>query len=366
MLSRAVPWKRAHADFRPATAGIPSRRTVLSGVGALGAVAALGGRRALGQGIGATLVDTHHHFYPPEYQKAWLDWEDARKLPHFASQVSWSVAKAIEEMDKAHIRIAVLSLASTPGLWFDTGAEAATRMVRTCSDFAARMAQDHKGRFAIFAPLSMLDIPTTLKEIEYALDTLKADGVGLQTNYGDKWLGNAVYAPVWEELNRRKVVVYVHPLVAQCCAQLSVGAFPAVIEVPHDTTRTVTSLLLSGAFSRYPDIKWLFSHAGGTVPMLAGRIEAFYGHSPKALEIAPDGIVAALRRLYYDTANATSSPTMAALSKLVPVSQITYGTDYPYFPTNQFENLKQLGFSSTDLDAIGSGNAVRLLPRLKA
>jgi predicted TIM-barrel fold metal-dependent hydrolase len=89
-----------------------------------------------------------------------------------------------------------------------------------------------------------------------------------------------VYAPVWEELNRRKAVVYVHPLVAQCCAQLSVGAFPAVIEVPHDATRTVTSLLLSGTLVRYPDIKWLFSHAGGTVPMLAGRIEAFYGRGP--------------------------------------------------------------------------------------
>jgi hypothetical protein len=237
MLSKAVLRNRAHADLGPSTAGTASRRTVLAGLGALGAAAALGDGRLLGQTIGATLIDTHHHFYPPEYQKAWLDWEDARKLPHFPNQVSWSVAKAIEEMDKADIRTAVLSLASTPGLWFDTGAEAAARMVRTCSDFAARMAQDHKRRFAIFAPLSMLDIPTTLKEIEYALDTLKTDGLGLQTNYGDKWLGNTVYAPVWEELNRRKAVVYVHPLVAQCCAQLSVGAFPAVIEVVVLTRR---------------------------------------------------------------------------------------------------------------------------------
>jgi 6-methylsalicylate decarboxylase len=364
MLSKAVLWNRAHADLGRGAAGTASRRTVLGGLGALGAAVVLGDRHAVGQGIGATLIDTHHHFYPPEYQRAWLDWEDARKLPHFANQVSWSVAKAIEEMDEAGIRTAVLSLASTPGLWFDGGAEAAARMVRTCSDFAARMAQDHKRRFAIFAPLSMLDIPTTLKEIEYALDTLKADGLGLQTNYGDKWLGNGVNTPVWEDLNRRKAVVYVHPLVAQCCAQLSVGAFPAVIEVPHDTTRTVMSLLLSGTLARYPDIKWLFSHAGGTVPMLAGRIEAFY--SRRGPEIAPDGILATLRRLNYDTANATSSPAMAALTKLVPVSQITYGTDYPYFPTGQFENLKQLGFSNADLAAIGSGNAIRLLPHLKA
>ena len=146
------------------------------------------------------------------------------------------------------------------------------------------------GRFGVFAPLSMMNVDVTLKEIEYAFDTLKADGINLQTNYGDKWLGDPMYKPVLEELNRRKAVVYVHPLVAACCGRLSVGAFPAVIEVPHDTTRTVTSLLLSGSFARYRDIKWLFSHAGGTIPMMAGRIDAFYDQNPKAKEFAPDGI----------------------------------------------------------------------------
>jgi hypothetical protein len=100
----------------------------------------------------------------------------------------------------------------------------------------------------------MMDIDATLKEVEHAFDVVKADGINLQTNYGDKWLGNPAYKPVLEELNRRKAVIYVHPLVAACCGQLSVGAPPAVIEVPHDTTRTVTSLLLSGSFARYRDI----------------------------------------------------------------------------------------------------------------
>ena len=345
--------------------GRPSRRLLMMAVGAWGATAMLPGGIALGQTT-SNLIDTHHHFYPPDYQKAWLDWEDARKLPHFPTQVTWTRAKTVEEMDKNGIKTAVLSIASRPGVGFNASPEAASRMVRTCNDYAADMMREYPGRFGLFATLSMLDIDATLKEIEYALDVLKADGVGLQTNYGDKWLGNPAYKPVFEELNRRKAGVYVHPLVAACCVNLSVGAFPAVIEVPHDTTRTVTSLLLSGSFVRYRDIKWLFSHAGGTVPMLAGRINAFYGARPNLKEFAPDGIEAEFRRLYYDTANATSAPTMAALMKLVPATQVTFGTDFPYFPGNQIVALRGLGLPPDQLRAIESGNAMGLLPRLKA
>jgi predicted TIM-barrel fold metal-dependent hydrolase len=228
------------------------------------------------------------------------------------------------------------------------------------------MRQDHPGRFGVFAPLSMMNVDVTLKEIENAFDQIKADGINLQSNYGDKWLGDAMYKPILEELNRRKAVIYVHPLVAACCGRLSVGTFPAVIEVPHDTTRTVTSLLLSGSFARYRDIKWIFSHAGGTIPLMAGRIDAFYGKRPNLKEFAPEGIFGELARLHYDTANATSAPTLAALLKLVPASQVTYGTDYPYFPHDQYKDLQKAGLSAADLAAIGHGNAERLLPRLKA
>jgi predicted TIM-barrel fold metal-dependent hydrolase len=339
-----------------------SRRAFLAGGGALGVAAAFPqGARAQT----ASLVDTHHHFYPPPYQQAFIDWDNGKKLPHSPQQIAWTRDKAVAEMDKNGIRTAVLSLPSTAGLWFDGGPEAAARMVRICNDYGAEMVRDFPGRFGLFTPLSMLDIDTTLKEIEYALDTTKADGIGLQTNYGDKWLGHPVFKPVLEELNRRKAVIYVHPLVAACCGNLSVGTFPAVIEVPHDTTRTITSLLLSGTFARLRDITWLFSHAGGTIPLMAGRIDAFYGKNPKAAEFAPAGIFGEFARLYYDTANATFAPTMAALMKLVPVSQITYGTDYPYFPLDQHVTLAQAGLSATDLAAIGSGNAMRLLPRLK-
>jgi len=344
-----------------------SRRTFLASAAAVGAATLLPGEDAAAQGAPAKLIDTHHHFYPPAYMKAWLDWEDQRKIPHFGVQAAWTPQNDLEAMDKNGITTAVLSLPSTPGVWFDGAAGSAHDIARMCSDFAAEMVRNHPGRYGLFAPLSMMDIDATLKEIEYAFDTLHADGVNLQTNYGDKWLGDATYKPVLEELNRRKAVAYVHPLVASCCGRLSVGAFPAVIEVPHDTTRTVTSLLLSGSFAQQRDIKWLFSHGGGTIPFLAGRIEAFYEQRARSAGgFAPDGIEAEFRRLYYDTANATHPAAMAALMKLVPVSQITYGTDYPYFPLNQIDALRQLDLPAADLAAIMNGNAARLLPRLSA
>lgn len=265
-----------------------SRRGFLAGVGALGLASAIPAVAVRGQTRPA-LIDTHLHFYPPEYQKLWLGYEDARKQPHFPGQVAWTREKLVEDMDRNGIRTGILSVASTPGVWFDLGPAEAGRLARTCNEYAADMMRDHPGRFGLFATLSMLDVDATLKEIEYALDTLKADGIGLQSSYGDKWLGNAAYRPVFEELNRRKAVVYVHPLVASCCSALSVGTFPAVIEVPHDTTRTVTSLLLSGAFARHRDIKWLFSHAGGTIPMMAGRINSFYGARPDSRSLRRRG-----------------------------------------------------------------------------
>jgi 6-methylsalicylate decarboxylase len=344
-----------------------SRRQFLAGATALGAAALAGGGKVSAQAEAAKLIDTHHHFYPPAYQKAWSDWEDQRKIPHLGVQLSWTRDQDLEAMDKNGITTSVLSLASTPGVWFDAGAEKAHDMARLCCDFAAEMVRDKPGRYALFAPLSMLDADATLKEIEYVFDTLKADGINLQSNYGDKWLGDPAYKPILEELNRRKAVVYVHPLVASCCGRLSVGAFPAVLEVPHDTTRTIVSLLLSGSFAAQRNITWLFSHAGGTLPFLAGRIEAFYEQRARGANgFAPDGIEAEFRRLNYDTANATHPAAMAALMKLVPVSQITYGTDYPYFPLNQINGLRQLGLPPADLAAISRGNATRLLPRLKA
>ena len=351
---------------------IGSRRGFLRTLVAAGAGTALAGcalpmqpaAAAAAAGGPARVIDTHHHYYPPAYQKAWLDYEDKRGIPHFTSQVNWTVAGALADMDAAGVRTAVLSIASTPGTWFDWSVPEVAQVVRECNDYAATMVREHPGRFGQFATLPMIDVDSTLREIAYAFDVLKVDGVGLQTSYGDKWPGDAAYRPIFDELNRRKAVVYFHPLAANCCARLSVGTFPAVIEVPHDTTRAVVSLLLSGTLARNRDTRFLFSHGGGTIPMLAGRINYFHGQAKNVDQFAPDGIEAELRRLYYDTANATHPASMAALLKLVPASQVVYGSDYPYVTMNaQLAALRGLGLSDEALAAIERGTAGGLLPR---
>ena len=268
------------------------RRGLLKSFGSLGILGATGllGAAPVQAQTTRRVIDTHHHFYPPEYQKAWFAWEDKRNIPHFTQQEGWTREKAVADMDRAGVRTAMLSLASTPGVWFDHALPEILTMVRSANDYGAQMVKDFPGRFGLFATLPMVDVESTLKEIAYVFDVLKADGVGLQTNYGDKWPGDPAYKPIFEELNRRKALVYFHPLVATCCGRLSVGTFPAVIEVPHDTTRAVVSLLLSGSFARLRDIKWLFSHAGGTIPMLAGRINFFHRNAKNIADIAPNGI----------------------------------------------------------------------------
>ena len=312
----------------------------------------------------SNVIDTHHHFFPPEYKKAWEDWAAQRKIALVGDQSIWSVEQSLRVMDEAGVKKSILSLASTPGLWFDLPTPEVVKLVRLCNDFGASMVKAHPDRYGLFAALPMIDKESSLQEIAYAFDTLKADGIGLQTNYGDKWPGDPAYDEIFAELNRRKAVVYFHPLVAACCARLSVGTLNPVLEVPHDTTRAVVSLLLRGTLAKYPDIKWLFSHGGGTIPMLAGRIDFFHGKQEKAKQFAPQGIEHELRKLYYDTANATHPASMAALLKLIPSSQIMYGSDYPYVPLNtQLEALNRLHLSPQVVEDIRFGNAQRLLKK---
>ncbi len=181
------------------------------------------------------------------------------------------------------------------------------------------------------------------------------------SSYEDKWLGDAAYQPVFEELNRRKAVVFVHPTIGVCCRTLLPDINPIMLEIPQDTTRAITNLLFSGSFTNFKDIRFIFSHAGGTVPIMVRRMHQY---APKDVaEKLPNGIEYELRRLYYDMAGTAYRPAILALTNLVPTSQILFGSDHPFVPLGETaEGVKRLGFSETDLQLIGRDNALKLLP----
>ena len=172
---------------------------------------------------------------------------------------------------------------------------------------------------------------------------------------------------VFAELNRRKAVVYTHPTTSVCCANVMPGVPPQAIEYPFETTRTITSLLVNGTVFNNPDISWIFSHGGGATPMLAGRMVDTVGHNPNAAKFMPNGVLAELRKLYYDTAAADTAGSMAALRVMAPLSHILFGTDYPFVKVAEgVKHLHQDDMADADRAAIDRGNVLALLPRLKA
>jgi 6-methylsalicylate decarboxylase len=356
----------AHDQARGLCEGTPSRRLVLAGLAASAAGAAWPGASSRAAEA-ARRVDVHHHFFPPAYIEPLAQWNKAQGIADGlqAPQKAWSIEKAVEDMDRNEVATGILSI-STPGVWFG-GDDDARKMARLCNEYATEMGRNHKGRFGLFAALPMPDVEGSLKEIEYALDTLKADGIGLMTSYGDSWPGDPRFAPVFQELNRRKAVVYFHPLAANCCGNLIPGAPASLIEYPHDTARAVLSLLVNGAFARYGDIRFIFSHAGASIPVLAGRIANGLKRRQNLAEIAPEGVEQQLKKLHFDTANSAYAPTMAALLAFVPVSQVLFGSDFPYLTIGQnVDGFARLALKEADAHAINRGNAERLLPRVAA
>jgi predicted TIM-barrel fold metal-dependent hydrolase len=254
---------------------------------------------------------------------------------------------------------------TTPALNFTSG-EPARKLARECNDYAAKLVADHRGRFGSFAMIPLTDVDGSLQEIAYALDTLKADGIGLMTSYGDKWLGDPLFLPVMAELNRRKALVYTHPTAANCCVNLVRTEPPVMIEFGTDTTRAIADIVFSGNARKFPDIRWIFSHAGGTMPFLIERFVRNPLLEPSAKPTVPEGTLAELKRFYYDTAQTSNKAAMSALAAIIPVSQIVFGTDFPYRTSiDHVKGLREAGvFTDAQLMDIERGNALKLLPRL--
>jgi 6-methylsalicylate decarboxylase len=215
---------------------------------------------------------------------------------------------------------------------------------------------------AIIAPP---DTEGSLREIAYSLDVLKAEGIALHTSYGPKYLGDPSFDPVYEELNRRKAVVYVHPTSPDCCRGLVPGVPPSTIEYATDSTRTIAHIVFGGTATRFPDIRWIFSHSGGTLPFLTSRfVRLAQERKPAHL---PDGPLPEFKKFYYELAQGNTPGQIAALLKLVATSQVLYGTDFPFRDGAEVnQGIADWGFSAADLRAIERENALKLMPRIKA
>ena len=340
-----------------------SRRTVLKHVAALGAGAALSlspvlaGISVVDSSSKRGRIDVHHHMLPPFYMDL------RRAVPDVGKMPTWSPEKSLDDMEKNGVATAMLSLAVS-GVTFDAG-EAGHALARKSNDFGARLVADHPTSFGLLAALPLPDPQGSLAEVEYAFDSLHADGIALLSSYGDKWLGDAIYAPVFEELNRRKAVVFVHPNAPNCCANLMPHVPASTMEFLFDTTRAIESLLLNGTFSKFPNVHFIFSHGGGVMPMLANRMARLF---PKDLAgQIPNGLLYELKRQYYDTASASNPTSLGALMSLVPSSQILFGSDFPFLSAGDTaSDLMNSGLPETTVQAINRDNAARLFERLKS
>jgi len=337
----------------------PSRREFLQSTAAIAATAILPASGLLAQvatpstGSRIGRIDVHGHVTPPIL----IETVGVDALGAFGK---WTPEKALAAMDESGVATAMISVPPH----YDPAT--VDRIARPTNEYAARLAIDHPGRFGVFAFLPMPHIDVTLREIAYAFDTLKVFGVAMYTNYGDKWLGDPAFNPVFEELNRREAVVFTHPITANCCANLIPNIGDGAIEWQTDTTRAIAQMIFGGAADRYPNVRMIWSHGGGTMPFLIERFVNM-AKSPQFAAKFPQGFAAAAAKFYYDTAQVANPPAMSALTKVVPMSQIVFGTDYPARTiADNVNGLRDCGvLSARDLQQINRENTLTLIPQLK-
>lgn len=311
-------------------------------------------------------IDVHHHILPPVYLSAMaaagIAAGGGRDFPE------WSPDDSLALMDRHGIEKAIVSI-SSPGLYFGDS-RAARELARLCNEYSAELVRENPGRFGAFAALPLPDVDASLSELAYALDMLDLQGACLLTNYGGAYLGNPEFAELFDELNRRKCIVFIHPDVPQGSDSLGLSAPAFMVEFVIDTTRTVSDLLFSGTLERCPDIRFILSHAGGTIPYLALRL-TLGQFLPGLQDKVPQGVATYLRRLYYDTALSASPHALRSLQELVEPSQVLFGSDYPFAPElatiATIEGLRAYdGFDERVLKEIERDNALSLFSEYRS
>jgi predicted TIM-barrel fold metal-dependent hydrolase len=310
-------------------------------------------------------IDTHHHMLPDFF---WQETDNAHAPVGGLAPHPWSADASLTFMDAAGIDIAVLSV-STPGVHTGDAARASA-MARRCNEFAARLVKTHPDRFASFACVPLPAVDAALEELAYAFDVLRLDGCVLFTNSNGVYLGDAALEPFFQELERRKAVVFVHPNPSPDATAHSLGLPDNLLDFPTDTNRAVAQMHYTGRFARTPSVKYIFAHAGGSIPYLAARFAII-----DEMDFIPGaeqrGTAADMfRRMYWDTALAASDPVLRMLRDVAGITQVLYGTDFPYqrqdLAAQSKQVLQRAALSDVERDAMLGGNALRLLPRLNS
>jgi 6-methylsalicylate decarboxylase len=350
-------------DNHPGNIGA-SRRQILKGLAAAGATALSSGE-LIGQFVNKSTakggrIDVHHHHVPAALG-------GGGRGP--GGRGPWTPEKTLEQMEKFDIAVAMLSMTQMGNVLYDNTEKGRTA-VRLGNDYGAKLMADHPKRFGLFTGVPLPDIDGVMKEIAYGFDTLKADGIGIYTNDNQtRWPGDPYFDPMWQELNRRNAIVYMHPLAPPCCTNLNDSVNAAMNEYDFDITRACTSILANGVLHKYPNVKIIIPHSGGTMPMIAGRIKDRYAliNNPKRDEFIPNGVIAELQKFYIDIAHASFPYPMAAMMKFALPDHILFGTDYPFEPIESTVNeLPKLGLSAKVMRTIERDNAEKLFPRFKA
>jgi predicted TIM-barrel fold metal-dependent hydrolase len=307
-------------------------------------------------------IDTHHHILPDFF---WQATEDEHAPIGGLAPLRWSREASLSVMDDAGIDVAVVSI-SSPGV--HTGDSAKARLLaRRCNEFSAELIHTRSDRFRGFACLPLPDLDASLDELAYAFDTLGLDGVVLFTNSTGVYLGDAILEPVFEELERRRAVVYVHPNPSPDTVAHALSLPDNLLDFPTDTNRAVAQMHYSNRFARTPNVKYIFSHAGGSIPYLAARFAIIdeMGFVPGGEERGDAADM--FRRVYWDTALAASDPVLRMLRDVAGINRVVFGTDFPYLRRDLAVRSKQRISRSSELTdsekrAVMGGNASHLFP----
>ncbi|MDI6830322.1 MAG: amidohydrolase family protein [Actinomycetota bacterium] len=310
-------------------------------------------------------IDVHRHVVFPHYvaalKKMGIESTGGRPLP------SWDPESELALMDRYGIATSLLSV-SAPGVFFgDVGH--ARDLARVCNESLAQLVKKEPRRFGAFAVLPLPDVEASLEELAHSLDILGLDGVSLLSSVDGRYMGDPAYDDLFDELDRRGAVVFMHPHAPDECAAPGVRLPASLLEFVFETTRAVASLLFSGTLERCPRLRIILPHAGGTVPYIALRL-CLGQFWPGLQENVPRGVLHYLQRLYYDTALSAAPFALRSLQELVDVSHILFGSDYPFAPelatAATISGLETYdGFDAEALEAVFRRNAGTLFPRLR-